>query len=213
MKLIRLFAAALLTFTLTACASAYYDAMERRGVEKRDILVERIIEARAAQAETQIVFTNALDQFRSLIDVEAGGLEHKYDAMKISLNQSQKQAEAVRNRINAVNAVGRRLFKEWEGELNLYESADLRKRSREQLVTARSEYDALMRAMENAAAKMAPVISIYSDQVLFLKHNLNARAVSSLEVERDEIETRVNALVDEMNAAIAQADTFIATME
>ena len=108
--------------------------------------------------------------------------------------------------------VGGRLFKKWQSELKEYESADLRARSERQLIATKEQYEDLIYTMNRAAKKMDPVLALYNDQVLFLKHNLNARAISSLEYERTEIESRVATLISEMNAAIAEADAFIASM-
>ena len=201
-----------LLILVTGCATAYYDALERRGIEKRDILADRVTEARTEQAKAQAVFTTALDEFRALVKVDAPALEAKYDDMVKALDQSTKQATQVRQRIDAVDDVGRRLFREWESELKLFESDDLRRRSQTQLIATQRDYDRLMSAMNQAADSMDPVLSIYRDQVLFLKHNLNARAISSLEPERAQIEARVEKLVEEMNLAINEADSFIATM-
>jgi len=204
-----------LAFCLLAnagCASVYYNTLERIGFEKRDILVDRVKEARTEQAEAQEVFASALDEFRALVDVDGGELEKKYDRLNVSYNRSAKQAHDVRERIKAVNNVGDRLFKEWNKELDLYDSPDLRRRSAEQLRTTQNDYESLLAAMNRAAATMDPVLALYQDQVLFLKHNLNARAISSLETERIRIEERIEALIEEMNTAIAQADQFIASM-
>ncbi|MEM9168584.1 MAG: DUF2959 family protein [Pseudomonadota bacterium] len=195
-----------------SCASTYYGTLEQFGVEKRDVLVSRVKAARGEQAQAQETFTSALDEFRTLVDVDGGDLEKQYDKMSASFDRTKKQANEVRSRIKAVNDVGGRLFKEWERELTQYDSADLRRRSQSQLDDTRSEYTQLLAAMNKAAAKMDPVLALYQDQVLFLKHNLNARAISSLELEKIKIEERVEALIDEMNAAIQEADSFIANM-
>ena len=202
-----------LLLAVSGCASMYYDTMERMGFEKRDILVDRVKDARSEQAEAQEVFASALDEFRSLVEVDGGELEQKYDTLNASYNRSKKQAADVRKRIKDVNDVGDRLFREWERELDLYESPDLRRRSAEQLRSTERDYKDLLAAMNRAADKMDPVLELYEDQVLFLKHNLNARAISSLETERIRIEEEVAALIDEMNAAIAEADEFIASMK
>ncbi len=201
-----------LTVALTGCASAYYDAMEQIGVEKRDILVDRVKDARSEQAEAQEVFSSALDEFRSIVDINGGDLERQYDRMDAAFTRSQRQAGEVRDRIDSVEAVGKRLFREWDKELDLYESADLRRRSADQLRTTERDYERLVIAMNRAADRMDPVLELYEDQVLFLKHNLNARAISALDVERAQIEARVAALIEEMNAAIAEADAFINNM-
>ena len=198
--------------TLSGCATAYYETMERFGFEKRDILVDRVKDARGEQAEAQETFASALDEFRALVEIDGGALETKYDKINASYLRAQRQAGDVRKRIKDVQDVGNRLFSEWEKELELYESPDLRRRSSQQLSATQADYTQLVGAMNRAAAKMDPVLELYEDQVLFLKHNLNARAISSLELEKVKIEERVEALIDEMNAAIAEADAFIASM-
>lgn len=205
--------AAAAALSISGCASTYYATMENFGFAKREILVDRVKEARKEQAETQQVFASALDEFRSLVAIEGGQLEKQYDRMNASYEGAKRQAGEVRARIKAVDDVGQRLFREWNSELDQYESADLRRRSAEQLARTRADYEKLLAAMNRAAGKMDPVLELYQDQVLFLKHNLNARAISSLELEKTKIEQRVETLIAEMNAAIAEADTFIKSMD
>ncbi|MEO0878702.1 MAG: DUF2959 domain-containing protein [Pseudomonadota bacterium] len=197
---------------VAGCATAYYGTLEKFGFEKRDILVDRVKDARGEQAQAQKTFASALEEFRTLVEIDGGELERQYDKMDASYKRAKNQAAEVRSRIDSVDDVGKRLFKEWEKELALYESPDLRRRSSEQLAATRGDYQTLLAAMNKAASKMDPVLELYEDQVLFLKHNLNARAISSLELEKVKIEERVEALIAEMNTAIAEADAFIASM-
>lgn len=60
---------------------------------------------------------------------------------------------------------------------------------------------------------MEPVLSIFRDHVLFLKHNLNARAISALQDELSSIETNVADLIADMEASIAQSRAFIDEMQ
>lgn len=205
-------AALTLSLGTAGCSSVYYSTLEQFGVEKRDVLVDRVKSARAEQADAQETFASALEEFRSLVDVDGGKLEKKYDRLSASYDRSKQQAADVRKRISDVEDVGSKLFAEWEKELKLYDSADLRRRSENQLEQTRTEYTRLINAMNKAADRMTPVLELYEDQVLFLKHNLNARAISSLDAERLKIEERVNDLIAEMNTAIAEADAFIASM-
>lgn len=207
-----LIATLMLLLPISGCATAYYSTLERFGVEKRDVLVNRVKDARKEQAEAQVVFVTALEEFRTLVDVDGGALEKKYDRLNASYERSKQQAVNVHKRISDVRSVGDRLFEEWEQELTLYDSADLRRRSQQQLDATHSDYTRLLAAMNKAADRMTPVLELYQDQVLFLKHNLNARAISSLDSERLKIEERVNDLIEEMNTAIAEADAFIESM-
>lgn len=213
MNILRRMLIGTLLLTVMGCATAYYSTMEQFGVEKRDILVDRVKDARTEQADAQKVFTSALEEFRTLVNVDGGKLERKYDKLSASYDRADQQAGDVRERIASVESVGNRLFKEWRRELTEYESNDLRLRSQRQLEVTERDYKSVLAAMKRASAKMDPVLALYNDQVLFLKHNLNARAISSLDVERAEIEARVEELINEMNDSIAEADAFIAAMQ
>ena len=67
--------------------------------------------------------------------------------------------------------------------------------------------------MKRAERKIDPVLSAFQDQVLYLKHNLNAQAIASLQSELASIEIDVARLIKEMEASIKEADSFIRTME
>jgi hypothetical protein len=105
------------------------------------------------------------------------------------------------------------MFREWDQELAQYSSETLRAASAEQLSVTRQRYRELMEAMKTAEASMKPVLTAFEDQVLFLKHNLNARAIASLQTTVTELETEISQLIAEMNASIDQANAFIQGME
>lgn len=157
-------------------------------------------------------FESALEQYRSVVDVDAGELEKTYDRMRSEFDRSTKRAKAVAERIDEVESVANRLFKEWEKEINLYSDADLKKRSQALYAETRSEYKQLLRAMRKAESTMEPVLTLFQDQVLFLRHNLNARAIGSLETELGNIEKATMTLIEEMERSIDEAGRFIASM-
>jgi septal ring factor EnvC (AmiA/AmiB activator) len=191
------------------CSKAYYATWEKLGWEKRDILVDRVEDARDAQTDAKEQFTDALEQFRSVIAFDAGELDDQYDALSRELSDSQRRADAVTDRIAAVEKVADDLFAEWEQELDQYNSDDLRRRSRDQLTATRDRYDQMLAAMQRAEAKMQPVLDVFEDQVLFLKHNLNARAIASLEDVAADLDEEVAALVEDMQTSIDEANAFI----
>ena len=59
---------------------------------------------------------------------------------------------------------------------------------------------------------MEPVLSQFRDQVLYLKHNLNAAAIGSLRGTADTIQCDLQRLLKQMNASIAEADKFVQTL-
>ncbi len=197
---------------LAGCQSAYYATMEKFGVEKRDILVDRVEDARDAQQETKEEFTDALEQFSALVDYDGGELEKVYDRLKDKFESSEKAAKAVRDNIASIEDVASDLFAEWDAEIEQYTSLALKRKSRESRMRTEGAYLELVRKMKAAEATMYPVLDLFRDQVLFLKHNLNARAIASLDTETRAIEAEVRKLIAEMNASIAEADAFIASM-
>lgn len=209
---LRILLSAFAVATLAACSSAYYETMETFGVEKRDILVDRVEEARDSQDEASEQFTSALEQFRATVNFDGGDLEKTYDRLNKEYERSVDRADAVRDRIDAVEKVAGDLFEEWEQELEEYSSAQLRSESRSMLNDTKGRYEQLMAAMRRAEATMDPVLESFQDQVLVLKHNLNARAIGALRGELASIERDTERLVAEMQQSIAEADAFIASM-
>ena len=212
-KLIRLTAALMCApILLSGCATAAYNIQEQFGIEKRDILVDRVQDVSKAQTEAKEEFANALEAFRAVVNVDAGELENVYDDLNKAHKRAESDAEAVRTRVKSVKRVSRDLFKEWEGELNQYSDAGLRRASESQLRDTQARYDVLVDKMDGATASMDPVLAVFNDRVLYLKHNLNARAIAALDAETANLEGDVAKLIAEMERSIAAANAFIADM-
>lgn len=195
---------------LGGCASAYFDTLERFGIEKREVLVDRIEEAKDAQENTKEQFRSALEEFSAVTQFEGGDLEALYDRLKKELDRSESAAKEVSTRIDKIQEVAGLLFKEWEEELSQYSSDSLRRQSEQQLYETQERYETLISVMQKAEARMDPVLASFRDQVLYLKHNLNAQAVASLGRQVGEIQDDVETLIREMEAAIEEASAFIA---
>ena len=198
---------------LLGCETTYYKTMEKFGYHKRDLMVERVEEARDAQEEAKEQFESALEKFSSVLKFEGGELEKKYKTLKAEYEKSESRAEAVGDRIEAVEDVAEDLFEEWQDELSQYTNHSLRRSSERKLKQTRQQYSQLIRAMKRVEKKIDPVLSAFRDQVLYLKHNLNARAIASLRSELVSVEADVASLIKEMEVSIAEANTFIKAIE
>ena len=199
-------------FSLISCQTVYYGAMEKFGYHKRDLLVSDVEKARDAQKEAKEQFQTALEKFSSVLNFKGGELQEKYETLNAEFQRSETKAQAVHDRIDSVEDVSEALFEEWEAELKEYSNANLRRTSQRKLDQTRKQYGQLIRAMKRAETKMRPVIAAFKDQVLFLKHNLNAQAIASLKDELVAVEGDISSLIKEMEASIHEADTFIAAM-
>lgn len=209
----RTFIPVMLLLTLVGCDSAYYGTWEKLGWHKRDLLADAVEETRDAQTEAKDQFATALDQFRAVVQFEGGELEEKYDKLSSELESSEDAAEAVRERITQVESVAEALFEEWEEELEQYQDAELRSASARQLRTTQDRYQQMVALMHRAEGKMEPVLKVFRDQVLFLKHNLNARAIASLQDTAAELGRDVEVLLRDMEASIQEANEFLSQME
>ncbi len=198
---------------LCGCSGVYYNAMEKVGVHKRDIMVDRVKKARDTQNETKQQFVTAMEQFKSVVNFKGGDLEKEYKKLSATLQRSEDKANEVRDRIKAVEDVSEALFDEWRAEIAQYNSDKLRRASKQKLDLTLSKYNTLIKAMKKAEAKLEPALIPLRDQVLFMKHNLNAKAIAGLSAEVVSVQANVDKLVKEMEIATAQADSFISALE
>jgi hypothetical protein len=210
----RIVNASLLLFlvaVLVACTSVYYSAMERVGIEKRDLLVKRVTGVQDEQIAAKKQFESSLEELSDLINFQGGELERKYRSIKSAYEKSEDKAKSVSNKIDSVESVAEDLFREWAKELKEYSNESLRQKSRVKLERTRERYKPLIAAMRKSEAKMPPVLSALKDQVLYLKHNLNAEAIAALKTELSGIETDVASLIREMDVSIREAERFLSS--
>ena len=212
-KFITICSMVLIMFFLSSCSSTYYSAMEKVGKHKRDIMVDRVEEARDSQAAAQEQFKSALEQFDSVVKLKETNLKKAYDSLSSEYEKSSEAAERVSTRIEKVESVAEDLFNEWEDELNQYQNKELRRSSQEQLRKTQRRYKEMLASMHQAEASMDPVLKIFNDNVLFLKHNLNAQAIGSLQSEFANLKGEIDVLIRKMNVAIESSNKFIADIQ
>ena len=198
---------------LLGCSSTYYDALETLGGRKRDIFVDRIEESLEVQKEGQAQFESALEQFKATIDFDGGGLEKAYNLFNDEYEDSEDAAKAFGAHIASVENVADALFEEWSDELDLYTSPSLRRASERQYMATQKKYRRLLASMQRVEDSMQPVLSTMRDNVLFLKHNPNARAIDALKGELGNINRDVSTLVKNMQRSIQESEAFITTLK
>lgn len=213
MSLLRLFPLLVILLLSVGCANVYYDTMESVGIHKRDILVDRVESARDAQGEAQEQFQSALQEFASIIRLEASDLEQAYEQLNHEYESCESTAAAVSSRIEKVESVADALFDEWRQELDLYESPKLKAASAQKLSQTRTRYKGMLNSMKRAEQSMQPVLRTLRDNVLFLKHNLNAQAIGALRGEFGSLKTDIDTLIKRMNQSIEHSNDFIKNMQ
>lgn len=204
--------APLVRFVKAKCHKIYFRAIESVGRHKRDILVARVESARDGLEEAKEQFQSALDKFSEVTQFQGGELESLYRQLKSEFEYSRSKALAVKDRIDAVQDVAEALFAEWEDELEQYSNRGLRSTSRHKLKQTQQLYGQLISAMRRAESKIDPVLRVFQDHVLFLKHNLNAQAISALENELVTMTIGVAGLITAMERSINRANDFMQSL-
>jgi hypothetical protein len=195
------------------CSSMEYAVKEKFGIHKRDILVARVEDARESQDAAKEQFKTALEQFIELTGADGGELKARYDKLSAAYERSESRATAVRDHISEIETVAAALFREWEDELGQYSDQNLRRISERQLRDTQSRYKELIEVMLRTSSRMDPVLVRFKDQVLFLKHNLNAQVIAQLGTTANTLKGDVARLITEMEASIREADEFINAMK
>lgn len=197
---------------LAGCQSAYYATMEKFGIDKRSILVDRVEDAREQQTEAQQQFQSTYEAFQALTGFEGGDLEKLYKKLKSEYDDAVDESEGVTKRINSIEDVAGDLFKEWEAEIETLTDPAMQADSRSMLRDTKTQLEGVVKSMRDAESTMPPVLERFNNHVLFLKHSLNAQAIGSLKSTSAEIGRDIDALIKRMEASIAEADKFIKDM-
>jgi len=203
----------LFAFVKKRLDSVYYQSRESLlGHHKRDIVVIQVDQACQSLRGTRDQFEDALTQFKNIVNVESSSLEHRYKLLQRQFEFCQSKSEDVSRRISLIEEVSNSLFKEWEDELSEYSNRALRTKSRQQLKASKQQYNRLIKTMRKAESRIHPVLAAFKDQVLFLKHNLNAKAIAALQHEFVEIGIDISQLIEVMEITINEASQFVSTL-
>lgn len=201
-----------IAIALGGCAAAKYSALEKIGIHKRDILVDNVEDARDSQAETREYIVSAYEELNALVGHEGGELEKQYKRLNKEVERARDATQELDDRIRSIDTVSEDLFEEWESELELYSSHTLRNDQAGKLAESRRQFRRMRDRMQAARNRVDPVMAVLNDNVLYLKHSLNAQAIAALHGEAANLDADVEALIRDMQIAIDEADAFISKM-
>jgi len=197
---------------LSSCSLLYFSAMEHLGKEKRDILVQRIRAVKKDQQATEEQLKTTLQAFQEVTGFQGGSLEKAYNKLNKEYERCEGRANKLKGRVDSVDQVASRMFSEWQGEIKGMHNRSLRDQSENLLLTARQQHAQYMRKMRRTEENIEPVLQAFHDQVTFLKHNLNARAISSLKKTSAQIDLQAANLIRDIDASTTEADKYIQTL-
>jgi hypothetical protein len=201
-----------LVLLLAGCNAAYYKTMRTLGKEKRDILVQRIKDAKKDQDQTKQQLQTTMESFQALTGFQGGSLEKAYKRLNSDYENANSQAGKLHDKIQSIDQVSNDLFKEWQGEIGAMGNAKLKAQDTVMLRNAKTRQATYMRAMRRTEDQIAPVLKAFQDQVLFLKHNLNSRAIGSLKGTSATLQGNVADLIQSIDASSQEADKLISSL-
>ena len=194
---------------LGGCTRSYYKAMRTFGKEKRDILISRVKDSKKDQQAAKEQIKTTMESFQELTGFQGGSLEKSYKKLNGEYEKAADAAQKLHNRIDSIDQVSNDLFKEWQKEIDGMENKKLAAQSAFLLRQSRLNEAQYVKAMRQTEARMTPVITAFRDQVTFLKHNLNARAIGSLKGTSAKMSTDVDVLMVSLDSSMKQADSLI----
>lgn len=202
----------LLVSPMMGCSYLYYNFWETLGVEKRELLKRDISQAQKAQKDSQDAFVSTLDKIQQLYGLEGGKLESAYRGLSKDYEAADSAAKTLRNRTASIESIAQDLFAEWRAEAESMHHSQMRRQSIARLQETEKRFKEMLVAMQSAETSMEPVLMTMRDHVLYLKHNLNAMALSSFKQEFASIQTDIHQLIQNMNRSIQQSDRFLQTL-
>ena len=197
---------------LSGCQSAYYEVMETFGREKRDLLRSELKGMVGDQKDAEEAFTDALTRIKGLTGFDGAELEREYDRLKGAYDDAAGAVKDIDGRMKEIETVSTDLFREWESEIGEMQSPSLKSSSQQKLRETRARYETMHSSLLRTRSTMDPVLSLLNDNVLYLKHNLNAAAVGSLGTEMRSIEAGIEDLKKSIQSSIREAESFIQAM-
>lgn len=194
------------------CTRAYYALWEALGKQKRDLLRDRIEELAEDQKNVHEDFRDALSKLQSLYGTPSSELNSAFERLRSDYDQAKSRSEALSHRIVKVESVAQDLFSEWESEISKLKTPKYSQGSRQKLRDTKVRFAKLQVTMHKTEKDLAPVLSALEEQVIFLKHNLNAQALGSLQGEALSIEGDFKSLSLSIHKSISESQIFLSNL-
>ena len=209
----RRFVFAALALLASGCASAVYDSLDRRGVDAKTILADRVADARddalAAAAKVDAAAA-ALSAAKSLDGPE---LARQLSAALGASQDAAVAAQDLRLSTNAAGASGARYFEVWEQEIGLLDSATERDAESSRLKAQADAHRKLGAALNAASLRLSPALSLINEEVATLRKSPTSGVAARSRAGRiDAASAASGEAAAGSREAAAEADRFLAVL-
>jgi len=176
-------------------------------------LVDSVRSAAVETEESQEDYGSALNLFQRLTAPQAVEIETLNEDFDEALEECQQRADDLAERLESVRTEADTLFQSWTQDLEHFSGDALRKKSEAMMVETQARAQRVITSLESVRASMTPVLLKLQDYSLFFRHNLNARAIATLEDTYKGFDSEFTALNQELEQARAEMATFLAGFE
>jgi len=172
-------------------------------------LLDSMRSAQAQCAGAHEDFGAAFHLYQRLTAPQAVELQDLSDDFEDALDACRDRAKDLSTHIDSVQKESAALFQGWNEELTHFSGDMLRKKSEAMLQDTQTRAQRVSAALERAHTRLEPVLLKLSDYALFFHHNLNARAIATLEDTYKEFDGEFHALDGELERARGEIDAFL----
>jgi len=205
------FTALVLAFCLPGCAyvSNFFSDSPGGPGEVNDLnsSIERVyVDAELARSTVQ-------DAVAALEGIAGGELGEDpaatYGAFIERLEQSEQQAEQLRDAIDPMDDNAKQVFKQWAANLREFTSPSLLKRSEARMEATKERYESVRDSAEEAHEALVAVNKAMRDHALFLGHDLNAESLEAVKDEVSEVARDAGELDGALERCMQSAQSYV----
>jgi hypothetical protein len=203
-----------LMLALSGCASAVYDSLERRGVDAKTVLTDRVADAR----DDALAAASKLDAAGAALAAAKGldgpALARQLDLARASAQDAAVAAQDVRLSTDTVGATGARYFREWEEEIKLYQTPAEQDAAGAKLKSQGEAFGKLGGALRAANLRLSPALTLLNQEVGVLRENpTRGLVVTSRSAQIEAAGAAAQDAASALRAAGTEADRFLAALQ
>ncbi len=196
----------------SGCEARSYRIWEFLGWEKREILSSEVEEVGENQKEIKEDFQSIYERIKSEYDYERDEIDDLYDQLKSDYEQAKAKADRIKDSSKKIRQIAKALFEEWEQEAMAISNKNYRKDSLNKLRQAQARFKHLSASLHRSESQLDRVLVQLNDQVLYLKHNLNAKSLALFESEIKLVKNEIDELIKAIEKTIKYSQNFKHTL-
>ncbi len=152
----------------------------------------------------------AIDQLDTLVAPEfAGDPAQVYAQLLSAIEASEAQDRTLASAIAPLSATAEQMFMQWTADLEAFGNSRMRERSHMRLEETRARYQTVLNASNSAHVSYEAFNADLRDHALFLGHDFNSTALSSLKADVLALKERSNELDARFDASAAAAKAYV----